>query len=469
MMERKIKIYLSFIGNTDPIDQWNSEFSYYFSMVAKQILGYAPELFSNMQVSGAEFQREETVDRLSDKDAVIFILNSNAKSSDLEQIEGLLPDISLVNTFLVMRTYQKKLVIPASLKALPSYLFFDHNPYNLEVTEYKPEGQGEAQEEFWNKITDLIYDIKLTFITHKSDSDFYSKKTIYLAEVAVDQLKNRERLCRELQLSGYRVLPEKPLPVSLKEFEEAVAHMLPLCFFTVHIMGETYGDTPTGYDYSFVEIQNRVYSNLFVKKDEDEEVQIPRRIVWFPPVFEPFEDKQKQYLKRLKKEIVDSQHTELVHSTLFDLKNVIDLKYADISSENISQTNNLNSILVVPDLHHSSIVRMVEEKFQQKVLNYEILSHQTGQINNIISRINEIRKHHTFLIVNSQSDDVWVHSVISILMRSKIQELQDQKCSISILTPALGIVPKCPALTMSSFVYNKNNMDGVIDSLITSF
>ncbi len=470
-MKKNLQLYLHFIGNTDDNYQWNSEFSYYFSMVVKQIFGYAPILFSNVGASGTKLFVYESVDDLTDKDGVIFILNLKPKNSDFDFIINLLPDISFLNIFLVVRTHPQNIIIHDSIKALPSYNFFDHNPYNFEITEYSPDGQGGIKSDFWDKLTDLAYDIKLRCVTPNGLEKSYDfTKTVYLAEVSNDQSKNRERLLRELLLSGYRVLPEKPLPRTLKEFEEVVINALYECSLSIHIMGEVYGDAPTESDYSYVEIQNRMYSKATLKiKDGDDQESDLHRIIWFSPVFEPFDEKQNQYLKRLKKEILNSSNTELVHSNLYDLKSIIDQKVAFLISKNDAKPiGNLKPVLVISDVDDSSIISEIENKFHKMDVEYVKFSKLIKEMSQLNAKIEEIKKYSNFLVVNTKSNDLWVNSITSILIRFKIILHSDKKSTISLLTPhSIEKIPECAGVDVSSYVYDMENIDAALDSLIS--
>jgi hypothetical protein len=470
-MEKNLQLYLHFIGNTDKTDPWNSEFSYYFSMVAKQILGYSPTLFSNVDVSAAKHFIYDSVVDLKEKDALIFILNSNPKESDFEFIASVLPEISSLQVFLVVRSYPKNIVIQESIKTLTTYNFFENNPYNFEITEFSPDGEGQIENDFWDKMTDLAYDVKLRCTGQTvsgAGSDF--QKTVYLAEVSVDQVKNRERLLRELLLSGYRVLPEKPLPSSLKEFELAVNEAISQCCLSIHIMGEVYGDSPEGSDYSYVELQNRVFSKRRTTvKNEEETIQGIHRFIWFSPVFEPFEDKQNQYLKRLKKEILNSPDTELIHSTLYDLKEIVDQNFAHLLAGNTRKVSeDENKMLLITDEGDTGIIAQIEERLLLKEVDFVSLSKLKKDSFRLTSRMEEFRKYHNFLVVQTSPNDVWLNSISSILIRSKIVLNSFKDFAICILTPQLvEKVKNCAGLTIYTSTYGKETINQSLDSLIS--
>jgi hypothetical protein len=439
-------------------------------MVAKQILGYSPTLFSNLDVSAAKHFIYESVTDLAEKDAVIFILNTNPKESDFEFIASVLPQISDLHVFLVVRSYPKNIVIQESIKILTTYNFFENNPYNFEITEFSPAGEGQIENDFWDKMTDLAYDVKMRCTgppVSGAGSDF--QKTVYLAEVSVDQVKNRERLLRELLLSGYRVLPEKPLPSSLKEFELAVNEAISQCCLSIHIMGEVYGDSPEGSDYSYVELQNRVFSKRRATvKNEDERLPEIHRFIWFSPVFEPFEDKQNQYLKRLKKEILNSPDTELIHSTLYDLKEIVDHNFARLLAGNTTKVSaDKNQVLLITDDMDTGIVAQIEERMLFNEVDFVSLSKLKGSFR-LTTKLEEFRKYHYFLVVQTTPNDVWLNSITSILIRSKMALNSFNDFAICILTPqSVEKVKGCAGLTIYTSTYGKETINQSVDSLIS--
>ena len=97
-------------------------------------------------------------------------------------------------------------------------------------------------------------------------------------------------------------------------------------------MGELYGDTPAGSDYSYQELQNRYFHDVWQNQQQtNQHIQVIKRIIWLPPQLEPFEEKQTQYLKRINREVNNSENTELVQSTLTDLKILIEQKIKSLS------------------------------------------------------------------------------------------------------------------------------------------
>lgn len=69
---------------------------------------------------------------------------------------------------------------------------------------------------------------------------------VYLAECAYDRRGDRAALRDELQMRGYPVLPEKPLPQDEVEYRAEVARLLERCALSVHLVGAAAGAIPDG-------------------------------------------------------------------------------------------------------------------------------------------------------------------------------------------------------------------------------
>lgn len=471
-MEKDLKLYLHFIGNADSSDQWNAEFSYYFSMVAKQILGIGPDLYSNLEVPAAKHFIYKSPGDLNSNDLIIIVLNSQPKKADFEFITSILPEISYLHVFIVFRSFPKNLTVPETIRVLPVYNFYDLNPYSMEVVEYNPESEGGDKNSFWGKMTDLVYDIKFK-CAPPQNSQKENTKTIFLAEVSPDQKKNRERLYRDLVSSGYKVLPEKPMSLALNEFEAEVEHELEKSQLSIHIMGEGYGDCPDGSDYSYVEIQNRVYSRISGErraKHENEKANHLHRIIWYPPVFDPFDDKQTQYLKRLKKEILNQEDSEILHSSLFDLKDFIDRILTKRSySHKLNSRESFSRILVISDDTGAGILSQLEKRFSENGMDFFILKESPNPFLKINTKNEALLGFSQILLVQTKTANNWLKSIVSIILRSLIafNALREIKL-ITWSAQPVELIRAQNGFSVDSYQYDHQNIENSLDLLISS-
>src|SRR5208337_2929966 len=252
---------------------------------------------------------------------------------------------------------------------------FEINPRTLEIHDFNQNLQSEDDNQFLLKLTDLAYDI-LESITsaHINSSEPLRNNTIYLAEVSADQVKNRDKLKRSLLLTGYRILPNHSL-ITSDNYEKDVKDAIELCVLSIHMLGELYGESYRSSDYSYQELQNRYFQDVWQdQKDSNRYHSFIKRIIWMPPQLEPFDEKQIQYIKRINREINTSENTELVQSTLSDLKILIDQNIKKLTEPQESkQSIDTKDLLIIADDHELSNSYIVKETFARTQVNYQFL------------------------------------------------------------------------------------------------
>ncbi len=86
-----------------------------------------------------------------------------------------------------------------------------------------------------------------------------AKPVIYLAECSKDRRDDRAALRTELQMRGYRVVPESQLPNDEEQYTAAVTRLLGECALSIHLVGSLYGAVCDGESQeSVVELQNQL-------------------------------------------------------------------------------------------------------------------------------------------------------------------------------------------------------------------
>ncbi len=112
-------------------------------------------------------------------------------------------------------------------------------------------------------------------------------KVIYLAETTSDLNVEREKLRRELEQAGHRVLPDHPLP-NPPDFEPTVSTYLAQAELSVHLLSP-YPATPATTD---LRTQEQIYRQLVAMRTHDQVDLANRhcqagqdfsRILWLPP------------------------------------------------------------------------------------------------------------------------------------------------------------------------------------------
>jgi hypothetical protein len=138
---------------------------------------------------------------------------------------------------------------------------------------------------------------------------------VYVAETSSDVRIERDRIRRELLQSGYRVLPDSPLPLETGPLQKAIREQLTRCRLSVHLTGRHYGVVPEGEDRSLIELQ----FDLAVERGASDPAFT--RIVWTPPHLEASTDRQRAFLAGI--ETQAGRGTDLVKVGIEELKSVI--------------------------------------------------------------------------------------------------------------------------------------------------
>jgi hypothetical protein len=415
-------IYLYYHKEISEPDTWDFKFSYFLGMIFNQITGIEVKILSNLDVSGAKLLKVNYLD-IDRVDALIIIQNT------IDQFSGSIDNLISISEnfkgFPAEKIYQviKKGSLSLSENSFISnfqqYRFFELNHRTIQILEYDPDVLGDSEVGFWEKLSDLAYDIKLVNSNHSERNN--RDNTIYLAEVSDDQIKNREKIKRELLLLGYRIIPISPLPKKLEDFENTVAAHLSESILSINILGELYGESPKMVDYSYVEIQNRIFEKEFVAQKKSPIEPKMHRILWTQPVFDTSDDKQLQYIKRLQKEILSVQNTEQVQSSISDLIEIIEKKIRQIKTEGFEfiEEEHKSNINIIYDLLEEENLKIIRTKLDNEKLThqfYDINNMQVGTTNELLQ---EFKYKHNFLIINALKSHSWITSLIALIIRSK--------------------------------------------------
>lgn len=187
------------------------------------------------------------------------------------------------------------------------YKFFIKKSADL-VIELNPEGSVDNPNTaiFMEKLEDVVQGItklikKLNSIDNTPDPD----KIIYLAETSNDLDEFREKLIRQLEDTGYHILPDRKLPNLLKDYSQAVESYIDQSALSLHLISSTnYGAPPEGTIKSKVILQNEIAG----KKSK---IKNLNRLIWIPPATtdidtdQEAQEMQNAFLKKLKEAKLD--------------------------------------------------------------------------------------------------------------------------------------------------------------------
>ena len=475
-MNRKITLYLHF-ARSEKLNTWEIKFTNALSSIILQLFGEPANLLCNCDIPGTIFCNPHDSKQLLDSIAYIFIFNfsshTDLKENEILQannVMDLLFQQQKNNICIVNRYYRKKPFLAEKFGKQTTFNFFELNAKTQEVIDFKPDSKEDKDNNYWLKITDLAYSIK-TFAEEETRdlSDINIRKhTIYLAEVSLDQIKTRDRLRRDLELSGFHIIPEKPLPKETTDFAKDVKYGLEQSILSINIMGELYGDGPIGSDYSYQELQNKYFTEVYNEQIKTN-LQPIRRVIWSTPELEPYEEKQTQYLKRLKRELNITNNTDFIQSTLHELISLIEYKIANIIALPAENEVDKNKILVISDNYTDNNAILLQQEMDQRSIQYVLLNQISQTMDNDLEKIMlNIGQFKHNIILATKPENLWLTGILTILTRSRgyAKALPFGKTGLFYM----GSIKKYPdlfPLIIEPYIINSVNLSQQLDSFIS--
>jgi hypothetical protein len=140
--------------------------------------------------------------------------------------------------------------------------------------------------------------------------------TVYLAETTSDLRDYRDVLKRDLLESGYRVMPDRPLPWVAAEAETAIREAVAECRLAIHPIGRVYSLVPEGGDRSLVELQHQIAG----QRDGAASFS---RIIWIPEGLKVDDDRQRRVLDALRSDRGLGGGSDLVETSIEGVRTLV--------------------------------------------------------------------------------------------------------------------------------------------------
>jgi len=150
------------------------------------------------------------------------------------------------------------------------------------------------------------------FSSTESTSVTDGRQKIFLAPTTSELTKEYDTVKRELKEHGYHVVPDRPLPLSVDELNEALEEMIIDCVTSIHLMGHHYGLIPERSSSSLGEILLRFTA--------DKASSGLKRFIWSPRDFADGETKQVELLEKIQEDPSLHSAAELIEGSIVTLK-----------------------------------------------------------------------------------------------------------------------------------------------------
>jgi hypothetical protein len=266
-----------------------------------QQLGEDIKLWRDPKLQGNDVFSEVLLARLKKVASFVSVLSPRYLRSDWCQNElnafcqhaGLHGGLTLgsqARVFKVVKTYLPRDKHPEPSQSLLGYEFYEYDEGTGRAREFSPDIDPIKDQRYWSKLKDLAWDIKQLLEALRAPPPDTPKATIYLAASTADLSAERDNIKRELQQHGYRVMPDRELPLTVPELEQAVRAYLQQAELSIHLIDAHYGIVPEMEQRSVVRLQ---YA-LAAERSRDPNFS---QLIWMPPGLQAKEERQQAFIE----------------------------------------------------------------------------------------------------------------------------------------------------------------------------
>ena len=400
---------------------WASNFKRFLELMLYQVLGEKPKV-----VLKSEFDNM-TAASLDNVAVMVSILSHDFITSGqcLDTVEAFVKktgdSVAPTRLFKVLKSPLTNQEQPARLRDLFTYEMYQLDIESGNMKEYSDFFSPEAEKQYWMIMVDLAYDIheSLLFLKEGAKAEvknLFKRKTIYLAETGHDLSIQRNIIKRELQRYGYVVLPKHTLPQTDAAVQAVVTKDLEDCNYSIHLIGNSYGEIPEGAERSVVEIQNDLAAKESATKRARKEDFT--RMIWIAANLRNISDKQKSFIEALKRDSEAQEGTEILQTPLEDFKNIMREELIEAHDRKGGNEVRGKIIYLLHDRVDQNEVRPYLELLEKN--GFDVIQPAfTGELLEVRKHhINNLRNLDGAIIFKGKVNDQWVRMKVLDLLKA---------------------------------------------------
>ncbi|MBL4654050.1 MAG: hypothetical protein JKY53_14480 [Flavobacteriales bacterium] len=348
----------------------------------------------------------------SECNVAIAVLSNNTIDLDKIEVKG-------ENLFIAEKAEIQTVSLSSTLGNGKKYRFFEKDAETGQTSIFNTNATSDIKSLYWMKLLDIAKDV--FEILHPNSTTTINKgKTIYLAEVSNDQLKNRDAIKRELQRHGFNVVPSSPLPENLNQLKEVVVQELDNCSLSIHIVGSEDATLNSSISESKVEIQNQLASQYVDKVYSEGGTSFNfSRFLWISPDLQFQNEQQQDKVDELKRDIEALKGAEIVQTPMEIFKSIVLYRMSDNYKHEVEEKEEIdytNSVYVIFDQFEKDSAKPIVDAISasgKKVLEPIFEGEQI-----------EIINHHRNCLVNCDSLLVVYHNNNPKWALSKVNDMR---------------------------------------------
>lgn len=406
---------------------WVSEFKRFLELMLIQVLGEKPNILLKSEHDSVTASDMKEVGTLVPVMSPEFIESGEC----LDTLEEFYKTVSNEQQR-VFKVIKKPLTIeeqPTKLRDLIGFNLYNINLDSGEATDYEDFFSLEAEQDFWMKMVDLAYDIHECLILLKQKGaksgikPIFSRRSIYLAETGHDLTIQRNIIKRELQRHGYKVLPDRNLPVNVTQLKSEIKREVEESSLSIHLIGNSYGEIPEGSDRSIVDIQNQLAAEKSAALKDKSEFS---RLIWISPRLQNASEKQLAFIESIKRDLASTEGAEILQTPLEDFKNIVREELIEVGIDKKLNKRDIEKA----DLNGKAKVYVLYDKTDEKEVEPIRKFIEEAGYNVLIptfkGELLDLRQHHianlrnfdAAIIFQSKVNDQWVRMKLLDLLKA---------------------------------------------------
>jgi len=356
---------------------WITQFHNMLEIRLGQVLGKMPRIWRDERLQGNDLFNDEIAEQVQKAATIICVLSpryilSEYCTKELQYFinaaerSGNLRIGNRSRVFKVVKTDIELNKQPLEIKDMLGYPFYKKENPETPPIEYLDLEDPPIRKAYFEVLNELVFHVKQLIETLESydSADAVlepdpSKKVVYLAETTSDLKSERDRIKREIERDGHRVLPDLNLGVTnpKQEIETEIENYLAQCDISIHMLGAHYGIVPEDASESLNEIQLQVA----VKKAQEKNLS---PIIWIPKDLDDnaLQEKQQIYLRKLRSDEGVLAQAELLETNLTELKSIMDRKLSSTEEDNPPMNGAVpNQIYLIYDQEDTENVKTLDD------------------------------------------------------------------------------------------------------------
>ncbi len=418
---------------------WITKFHRVLEVKLSQLLGESPTIWRDRKLSGSDVYDDKIVNEFKNAQVMISILSPRYVKSEwcnreLHEFHKAAEDgtgVRIGDKSRIIKVVKTPFDADEAIEHLPTifeailgFEFFEQDQETGRIVEFDETFGPRAKQNYFSRIYDLASEIAQILKNMRSggapeQTEPLAKtgRTIYLAAVTSDIQSGREKLYRELIDRGHHVLPDRPLPVSGAELEEAIRGMLGQADCSVHLVGQKYGIIPEDAAHSMAKIQNDLATERFRARPDFQ------RFIWMPRPLITDDERQRAFITELQEIPAAHAGAELMEDSLDNFRDYVveKLKSGAKPAETLpggASADGPPSVYLIFDQKDDEAVAPVEDHLFDQGLEVMVPTFD-GDEAGIKQAHNEKMIHcDAVLIYHGNSDRAWVDMKLMNLMKS---------------------------------------------------